>query len=141
MIHWVFLALIFGVAQGAHALFVKYAGNGISPPAAMLIVNSITFAGAIMVFSAFKLAGQDLTFDRPAALWMVAAGAMVIIFELAFLWMFYNQAPLAAATTAARVFAMLAVVIFAFIFLKEGIALAKIAGIGFALASVYLLSR
>lgn len=138
--HWLWFALLFGLAQATYFVCVKYAGNSIAPHIGIVITNTIAFIGAFVVYFLFKQMGAEMTLTKSGAWWMVGAGVMIVLFELAFYWLFYVNAPMVSAITVTRALPLVLIALYGFIILGEQFTLQKLTGVVLALASVYLIT-
>ena len=139
--NWFPLAILFMFFSALHTICIKYAGSGITPLYAMLVSNIVVFTGSVILYLSFKYSGMEMVATKPSLLWMVGAGICVIIFEIAFLYIFYANAPIATATTIMRVGTLGLVFIAGYYLFNEKLDLTKIVGLLFGITSIYLLSK
>jgi len=138
---WLHLAFVFMAFSAIHTTCIKMAGDGITPLYAMLISNIVVFVGSVVLFAAFKVQGMEMIATKPAINWMVAAGICVIIFEVAFLYIFYMNAPMATATTIMRVGTLGIVFVIGFLIFQEKFDLTKALGLALGITSIYLMTK
>ena len=139
--NWLPLAIVFMLFSALHTTCVKFAGSEITPLYAMLISNIVVFSGSIVLFALFKSNGMEMVATKPSVYWMVGAGICVTIFEIAFLYIFYANAPIATASTVMRVGTLGLVIVAGYFLFNEKLDTTKIIGLLFGLISIYLLSK
>ncbi len=138
---WLHLAFVFMAFSAIHTTCIKMAGDGITPLYAMLISNIVVFAGSIILFILFKAQGMEMVATKPAVNWMIVAGICVIIFEVAFLYIFYMNAPMATATTVMRVGTLGIVIVIGLLIFQEKFDMTKALGLVLGVTSIYLMTK
>ena len=138
---WLHFAFIFMAFSAIHTTCIKMAGDGITPLYAMLISNIVVFVGSVVLFIIFKAQGMEMIATKPAVNWMVAAGLCVIIFEVAYLYIFYMNTPMATATTVMRVGTLGIVIAISFLIFQEKFDVTKALGLVLGITSIYLMTK
>ena len=139
--NWLPLAILFMFFSALHTTCVKFAGSGITPLYAMLVSNIVVFSGSVALFLIFKNNGMEMVATKPSLYWMLAAGLCVVVFEIAFLYIFYSNAPIATASTVMRVGTLGLVIVAGYFLFNEKLDTTKIIGLLFGITSIYLLSK